>query len=491
MEGTPKRHAFRMWYRTGARRDGTLTAMQAQLLIEAGAYATWSPGVLTRSSVQAAGPYRCPNVLIEGAAVYTNHPAAGAMRGFGAPQVTFACETQLDRLAERLGMDPLDLRVRNAYGGGDRMPTQQVLGPTVEMQDTLRGVEAAYGRLSGEAERANRVEGAGPWRHGVGIASMWFGLGKTGRTNLSEAFVEMGKDNRVHVYSGVAEVGQGAATVLAQIAAQELGLPYDEIETTLGDTLLTPNADFTCASRQTHISGNAVRFAARDLREVLRRGAAQLLDVPPRALQQRDGGLVDPATGRSLSLAEAAEYCRHEGMPLRHKGEYDIVTAAISIETGEGQAYPFFSYGTQVALVKVHTGTGEVRVLKVAAAHDFGTVVNPLSVAGQMEGSIAMGVGYALTEEFVSGRMRRLRDCQLPTSLDVPEVEIVMVEVPEPTGPFGAKGAGESTMVPVAPAILNAVAAATGARIVDLPARPARVLDALRAVAAAGYSARL
>jgi CO/xanthine dehydrogenase Mo-binding subunit len=483
MEGTPKRHPFRMWYRTGARRDGTLVAMHAQLLIEAGAYATWSPGVLTRSSVQAPGPYRCPNVLIEGAAVYTNHPAAGAMRGFGAPQVTFACETQMDRLAERLGMDPWELRMRNAYRGGDVMPTRQVLGPTVEIEDTLRGVEQAYRNMREEAVSANRAGGAGPWRHGVGIASMWFGLGKTGRTNLSEAYVEMGKDNRVHVYSGVAEVGQGATTVLAQIAAEELGVPYEEVETTLGDTLLTPNADFTCASRQTHISGNAVRFASRDLGEVLRQGAARLLGVRPGALVQREGALLDPDTGRSLSLAEAAEFCRGEGLPLRHKGEYDIVTAAINLETGEGQAYPFFSYGTQVALVKVHTGTGEVRVLRVAAAHDFGTVVNPLSVAGQMEGSVVMGVGYALSEEYVSGSMRRLRDCRIPTSRDVPEVEVVMVEVPEPTGPFGAKGAGESTMVPVAPAILNAVADATGARVVDLPARPARVLEALRAVA--------
>lgn len=486
MEATPKRHAFRMWYRTGARRDGTLTLMQAQLLIEAGAYATWSPGVLTRSSVQAPGPYRCANVLIEGAAVYTNHPAAGAMRGFGAPQVTFACETQLDRLAERLGMDPLELRMRNGYRGGDRMPTQQVLGPTVEMLDTLRGVEPAYRRMRVEAARANREEAGGPWRHGVGLASMWFGLGKTGRTNLSEAFVELGKDHRVHVYSGVAEVGQGATTVLAQIAAQELGVPYEDVEATLGDTLLTPNADFTCASRQTHISGNAVRFAARDLRETLRLGAARLLDVPARTLVQHGATLTDPASGKSLSLAEVAQFCRDEGMPLRHKGEYDIVTAAIDLETGEGQAYPFFSYGTQVALVKTHTGTGEVRVLRVAAAHDFGIVVNPLSVAGQMEGSVCMGVGYALTEEFVSGRMRRLRDCRLPTSRDAPEVELVMVEVPEPTGPFGAKGAGESTMVPVAPAILNALADATGARIHDLPARPDRVLAALRQGEAVG-----
>lgn len=485
MEGTPKRHPFRMWYRTGARRDGTLTLMQAQLLIEAGAYATWSPGVLTRSSVQAAGPYRCPNVLIEGAAVYTNHQAAGAMRGFGAPQVTFACETQMDRLAERLGLDPLELRLRNGYRGGDTLPTRQVLGPTVELLDTLGGVAPAYRRMRAEAARANAAAEPGGWRHGVGIASMWFGLGKTGRSNLSEAFVEMGKDNRVHVYSGVAEVGQGATTVLAQIAAQELGIPYEDVEATLGDTLLTPNADFTCASRQTHISGNAVRFAARDLRQVLRRGASQLLGVAEASLVQRNGDLLDPDTGRTLSLAEAAEYCRGEGLPLWHKGEYDIVTAAIDLETGEGQAYPFFSYGTQVALVKVNTGTGEVRVLRVAAAHDFGVVVNPLSVAGQMEGSIVMGVGYALTEEFASGRMRRLRDCKLPTSRDVPEVEMVMVEVPEPTGPFGAKGAGESTMVPVAPAILNAVADATGARIHDLPARPARVLDALRAAGAA------
>jgi CO/xanthine dehydrogenase Mo-binding subunit len=310
---------------------------------------------------------------------------------------------------------------------------------------------------------------------------MWFGLGKTGRTNLSEAFVEMGKDNRVHIYSGVADVGQGAATVLAQIAAEELGLPYEEIEVTLGDTLLTPNADFTCASRQTHISGNAVRFAARDLRKVLRDGAARLLGVASPIVRQRNGSFVDPASGRSLGVGDVANYCRGEGMPLRHKGAYDIVTAAIDINTGEGQAYPFFSYGTQVALVRVHTGTGEVRVVRVAAAHDFGTVVNPLSVAGQMEGSVGMGIGYALSEEFVSGKTRRLRDCKLPTSLDMPEIEIVMVELPEPTGPFGAKGAGESTMVPVPPAIINAVANATGARVTDLPARPERVLAALAA----------
>jgi CO/xanthine dehydrogenase Mo-binding subunit len=481
MEGTSKRHAFRMWYRTGAKRDGTLTATHVQFLIEAGAYATWSPGVLTRASVQAAGPYRCPHVLIEAAAVYTNHPHAGAMRGFGAPQVTFACESQMDRLAERLGMDPWDLRMKNAYRGGDLTPTAQVLGPTVEIQETLQAVNGAYRRMRAEAEKANLIEASGPWRLGVGLASMWFGLGKTGRSNLAEAFVEMDKGGRIHIYSGVAEVGQGTATVLAQIAAEELGIPYDEVEVTVGDTLLTPNADFTCASRQTHISGNAVRFAARELRRILREGAARLLGVLPVAVVQRDGSFIDSGTGENVTFGEVADFCRSEGMPLRHKGAYDIVTAAIDIHTGQGQAYPFFSYGTQAALVKVHTGTGEVRVLRVAAAHDFGKVVNPLSVAGQMEGSICMGVGYALSEEFVSGKTRRLRDCKLPTSLDMPEVEILMVEVPEPTGPFGAKGAGESTMVPVAPAILNAVAAATGARVQDLPARPGRVLAAFGA----------
>jgi CO/xanthine dehydrogenase Mo-binding subunit/aerobic-type carbon monoxide dehydrogenase small subunit (CoxS/CutS family) len=479
MDGTSKRHAFRMWYRTGARRDGTLTAAHVKLLIEAGAYATWSPGVLTRSAVQAAGPYRCPHVLIEGAAVYTNQPHAGAFRGFGAPQVTFACETQMDKLAERLGMDPWELRWQNAYRGGDLTPTGQALGPTVEMQETLRAVQPAYRRLRAEADRANRENGSGEWRHGAGLASMWFGLGKTGRSNLAEAFVELGKDARVKVYSGAAEVGQGTATVLAQIAAEELGVPYEDVDITVGDTLLTPNADFTCASRQTHISGNAVRFAARDLREVLRRGAARLLDVPAESLEQRDGRLVSGATGEGLTLAEAGEFCRREGMPLRHTGAYDIVTAAINIHTGQGQAYPFFSYGTQAALVKVHAVTGEVRVLKVAAAHDFGTVVNPLSVAGQIEGSICMGLGFTLSEEFVSGKTKRLRDCQVPAAPDMPEVETVMVEVPEPTGPFGAKGAGESTMVPVAPAILNAVADATGARVADLPARPDRVRAAM------------
>ena len=479
MDGTSKRHAFRMWYRTGARRDGTLTAVQVKLLIEAGAYCTWSAGVLTRSAVQAAGPYRCDNVLIEGAVAYTNQPHAGAFRGFGAPQVTFASETQMDRLAGELGMDPWDLRLRNVYRGGDITPTREPLGPTVEMEETLRGAEPAYRRLRAEADRLNRAAGSDGWRHGVGLASMWFGLGKTGRSNLAEAFVELGKDARIKVYSGAAEVGQGTATVLAQIAAEELGISYEEVDITVADTLLTPNADFTCASRQTHISGNAVKFAARDLREVLRQGAARLLGAPPRQVQQRNGGFVNPATGEGLTLAEAGEFCRREGMPLRHTGAYDIVTAAINIHTGQGQAYPFFSYGTQAALVKVHTGTGEIRVLKMAAVHDFGKVVNPLSVAGQIEGSICMGLGFTLTEEFVSGKTKRLRDCKVPTAPDMPEVETIMVEVPEPTGPFGAKGAGESTMVPVAPAILNAVADATGARVVDLPARPERVLAAL------------
>jgi CO/xanthine dehydrogenase Mo-binding subunit len=343
--------------------------------------------------------------------------------------------------------------------------------------------------MQARAAEATAAE-EGPWRHGVGVASMWFGLGKTGRSNLAEAFVEMSKDNRVCVYSGVAEVGQGAATVLAQIAAEELGVDYDDIDITVGDTLLTPNADFTCASRQTHISGNAVRFAARDLGAVLRQGAARLLDVTPGQVRQQNGDLLDPATGKKFSLAEVADFCRNEGLPLRHKGAYDIVTAAIDIDTGRGQAYPFFSYGTQAALVRVNTETGEVRVLRVAAAHDFGLVVNPLSVTGQIEGSIAMGIGYALSEEFRSGKSRRLRDCKVPTSRDVPEIEIVMVETPEPTGPFGAKGAGESTMVPVVPAILNAVARATGARVFDLPAHPDRVLAALRATGHPAQRAR-
>lgn len=322
-------------------------------------------------------------------------------------------------------------------------------------------------------------------KRGIGIGCMYFGMGNTAKPNPSSAFVEVSDDGSAIVLCGAADIGQGAQTVLSQIAAEELGVLLDSITIFTADTGITPESGVTSASRQTYVSGNAVRLAAKNAKKMLIEEAAEMLNVNSHRLDTKEGKvyLLDHEDF-SVSIADVVLSCRAKGKVPVGTGYFNPGTVELDEETGRGVPYATYSYGTQIAEVEVDTETGEVNVLKITAAHDLGKAINPQSVEGQLEGACSMGLGYSLMEEIVTkeGIIQNptFHEYLIPTALDMPEFIPIIVEDPEPTGPFGAKGTGEPATVPVAAAILNAVADAVGARVKELPNTAERVLQYLK-----------
>lgn len=433
----PKRHATTIRLKIGATREGRLLAVEGTIWGDSGAYASLGESVMTRTATHLAGPYVVPHVKIDCYAAYTNNPPAGAMRGFGVPQACFAMESMMDRLAERLGLHPLELRRRNALKAGDITATGQLLRESVGLMETIDRVEAEVRRLGD----AVLVPSAPHKRRAWGFACAYknVGLG-SGLADSAGAQVELAPDGRVVVRIGAAEVGQGLVGIAAQIAAQELGVPYHRVQVVVGDTATTPDGGPTTASRQTFVTGNAVRLAARRL-------AARLRAAP------------EPGTSAMAGEGETVIYTPPPTVPLGQEGDKHFA----------------YGYATQAALVEVDTITGQVEVLKVIAAHDVGKAINPLAIVGQIEGGVVMGLGFALQEklELEQGITRNadLRRYRVPRIAQAPEVIPIIVEDPAAEGPYGAKGVGEITSIPTAPAITNAIYAATGVRIDELPAR--------------------
>jgi CO/xanthine dehydrogenase Mo-binding subunit len=310
---------------------------------------------------------------------------------------------------------------------------------------------------------------------------MWYGIGNTGVKNPASARVELAHNGRLILYTSAADIGQGSNTILSQIAASEMGVSIKDIERIRGDTSVTPDAGATSASRQTYISGNAVRLASAQLRKLTLERAAQFLQIPAEDLAIEDGYVRYKKNGKIVtSLKEVATRSFSEGNPLAAEGYFDPPTTSLDAETGRGSPYATYAFACQMADVKVDPETGEVEVLRVVAAHDVGKAVNPSNVEGQIAGGVAMGTGFALMEEFLPGQTLSMSEYLIPTILDTPAVMPIIVEDPEPTGPFGAKGVGEPALIPTAPAILNAIAQALGERIYELPASPLRVFETAR-----------
>jgi CO/xanthine dehydrogenase Mo-binding subunit len=473
---TSKRHALVMEMKTGAGKDGRLHAMKCRILCDTGAYGSYGIAVASRAAVHAAGPYQIEHVDTEALCVYTNNPVAGAMRGFGTPQTAFAHESQMDLLAEKLGMDPFEIRRRNALRVGSVTATGQKIEASVGIGECLDAVKRSYRK----ARSLMRSEAPSPFiRRGVGIGAMWYGIGNTGMQNPSTAQVEMNLDGTVTLYTGCADIGQGSMTVLGQIAAGTLGLAPDDIRMVVADTKLTTNAGATSASRQTYISGNAVRDAAAKLADVLLTEAVDIMKIPKDSLAVEGGFVVhktDP--DRRIPFSKPAARAHRKGIPLRWQGYFDPVTSPLDPDTGRGAPYATYAYACHVAEVTVDITTGEVTVDRVVAAHDVGRAIHPEGVVGQICGGVAMGVGFALMEEFTPGVTASMKDYHIPTGNDMPEVVPIIVESAEPTGPFGAKGVGEPALIPTAPAVLNALSDALGKRIYHLPANLERVLEA-------------
>lgn len=463
---TAKRHPLKMYYKSGADREGRLCAVEVKIIGDTGAYASYGLAVVSRSAVHATGPYEAPNVHIESIFAYTNNPYSGAMRGFGVPQIAFAHESQMDLIAQALGLDPLEIRKRNCLRVGSLTATGQELDASVGIGATLDAVADRYREFSAR-KRPSRSHK----RRGVGLASMMYGIGNTGIQNPSTAQVELTPEGKIKVFTGAADIGQGSSTVLMQIAAEILGQDIQDIDLVVADTLYTTSAGATSASRQTYISGNAVKDAAEKLRDILLTQASSILKVNRTQLALENGlarALPDPS--RTVSLKKIAEYSLKNGVPLKWQGFFDPPTTPLDPQTGQGVPYATYAFASHVVEVEVDTLTGEVEVLRVVAAHDVGKAINPENVRGQILGGVAMGVGFALMEEFVPNRTESLKDYHIPTFADMPVVEPLIVEDSEPTGPYGAKGVGEPALIPTAPAILNAIADALDVRIYELPA---------------------
>lgn len=475
---TRKRHPFTIHYTTGATRDGRLVAVKIQILADTGAYTASGPTVLLKSLIHAAGPYEIPNVLVENRFVYTNNPVCGSMRGLGVPQVAFAHESQMDILAEALRMDPFDIRLKNALKPGSITSTDQPLGESVGLVETIELVRE-------EITRRGTPPSTGTKKFGWGIASMIYGIGLAGRANPSGSRIEAEDDGGYTLYIGVGEGGQGSWTVLTQIAAEVLHCAAEEIRLVSGDTDRCPDSGVMAGSRVTYIIGRSVQLAAENLRELLRGSAASLMECDPAQMVFGKGGFVcqkDP--GNALSVAMIVKSMKEQGILPAGEGFFEPAMKALDPRTTLGHPMATYAFATQGALVSLDVGSGEVEVISVLACHDIGRAINPSNVEGQIEGSVSMGLGYALMEaiSLENGVIRNPKFSQyfIPTALDMPEITPRLVEYREPSGPFGAKGVGEPALIPTAPAIINALHAAAGIRVKDLPATPEALWKLMR-----------
>ncbi len=473
--GTGKRHPFRMKCITGADADGHLIALKMDLSADTGAFASYALAVATRAAVHGTGPYYIPHVDIDCRLAYTNNPWAGAMRGFGVPQAALAHEGQIDAIADKLGMDRLEIRVLNALRPGLSTATGHVLSGSVGIVECLERIRPVYEKWLAEVGTSSKTG------RGVGLGAMIYGIGNTSVSNPSTAQVEWTPDGRIILFTGAADIGQGSDTVLRQILAQRLDVQPERISLVRADTDLTTNAGATSASRQTYISGGAILEAASVLEEMVFDRFAELMEVDQLDLKMADGRIwVTGSPASSMAVEEIVQSLADQNVRALGNGRFDPTTSALDPETGQGVPYATYAFAAQTAVVNVDRLSGEVRVERVAAAHDVGRAINPQCVEGQICGGIMMGLGMALMEEFVPGKHANLENYHIPTMMDMPDIDpVIIVECPEETGPFGAKGVGEPALIPTAPTIASAVGQAVGKPMRHLPISLERVMEAL------------
>jgi CO/xanthine dehydrogenase Mo-binding subunit len=473
---TVKRHPSRIHLKSGISRNGRLLALQARMLFDTGPYSSYGMPLAMRAAIHITGPYEVENVDIESISVYTNNPVAGAMRGVAIVQTTFACESQMDVLAREVGLDPLEFRRINAMKPGSQTATGQKLTHSVGILKTLDAVQPAYV----EAVSWKAAGGPGRIKRGIGLGSMWYGIGNMAAKNPSHATIRVDEKGRISLCSGAADIGQGSTTIFCQITREILGVEPGLTQIVTADTHHTLDAGATSASRQTYISGNAVLDASRKMAADMLSEAARLLKHPKEELSLKESFVVDIRGKPLMSIPELAERMVETKGLLQWEGYFDPLTTELDPQTGQGTPFATYTFASHLAMVEVDTETGTIQVDKVVAAQDVGKAINPQSVRGQIQGGVGMGLGFALMEEFLPGQTLSMSEYHIPTSLDIPRIECIIVEDPEPTGPFGAKGMGEPTLAPTAPAILNAIADALGARIDELPANPEAVRAAIR-----------
>jgi len=509
---TAKRHPALINYRMGLKADGTITAIAIEAICDGGAYGMSTEGVMRKMAILGAGPYRAANVMLDTYGIYTNNTPSGAFRTFGAMQPQFATETMIDLAAERLGLDPFELRLKNGFKPGDTTHTQQTLN-SVSLPQVLEAAKTASGWESGPPNARGAVRGdlgragnrapctlgakldnsrrAGPLGkangkvRGRGMAASWYGIARTATKDRAGAWVEIDDGGTAKIVTGVTEIGEGILTVLAQVAAEEIGIRPEDVTIGDNDTARSPEAAHAGATRQTYMIANAVALACRNAREAFDAELAEHWGVEPNQIRAQRGRIWAEETNLSMSMAEAVHICKAQrGVVPVGSGSYTAHHTGLDPVDGSGSPWQAYVFGCQVAEVEVDTVTGEVQVLGIWAAHDVGRAINPRGVEGQIEGGVVQGLGQALMEEYSQTDGFATTDSFakyiLPTSLDVPEITSVIIEDIDPLSPLGAKGIGEPALLPTAPAIINAIYDAVGVRLTSLPATPEKVLAALR-----------
>jgi len=497
-----KRHPYIMKYKAGATKDGKLVALEAELISDAGGYIYLSPWILIYSTVTAAGPYDIEHVKIDTHSVLTNNTFASANRGFGGVQPCFAYESMLDELAKRLNLTPLEIRKQNYLHTGDAMVTGRILEHAVETEQTAEKALAALGEPSKPKVSAQKI--------GRGLASGMLSYGRMCFLHdTSRSYISIELDGTVTVRCGVQDLGGGQCSSLVQITAEILGVPMQEITIYFGDTALTPLAGTTTATRQLFMSGNATLKAAKGLRDNILKKAGEMLGIMPDRLELRDKRVyikkgpectinyigtrddikeslvcIDINKDQYIELVNVVKACAADGIPLFNLAQFNApARELIDFQTGQGQVFTDFTFGTHALEVAVDTETGKVDILKYISCYDVGQTINPLSAEGQLEGGAIYGLGQGMLEEVILEKgitqTPSLAEYLIPTALDVPEVETIMIESGGGVGPFGAKGVGEPACIPSSPAFANAVADAIGIRIYDLPVTPEKILKAL------------
>jgi len=496
MMGSGKSHSYVLKMKTGARKDGTITALQAEVVANGGGWISNKDGFpipgnqLTTVPAVLPGPYRIDNADVVLKEVCTNRPRSGPLRGTNMPDLAFAWDSQIEQIAERLGLDPLEVRIKNAIKQGDKRIDGKVLDEAVSAVATMEALRAPY---AAALARAKDEPPALPWKRGVGIGTVWkeFGGGRRVEADrgaggeyhgyplgLTRAAVEIDSDGRLRVLTGAVEKGQGITIALAQIAAETVDVPMGAMLPTVGgDSLVTPYPQATNGQRTTFMAGGAVMKAAELMRKALIEAAAEELGVEVESVKLERGIATAAGTDRRLGLAELAAALRSRGRRTKYESAY-------TFDKTEKSSGPLLSFAGQIVELDVNAESGEIRVQRVTFVADPGRVLNPLIFEGQVDGGVVMGLGYALSEEYVPGESFNFKTYGLPTIKQAPlQIDLIVVENPVSGAPLGIKGSAETTCVAGMPSVANAIANATGARLYELPARPGRVLAAMEAAA--------
>ncbi|AEW05677.1 Xanthine dehydrogenase [Sulfobacillus acidophilus DSM 10332] len=481
--GSRTRHKEIIYLKTGVKKDGTITARQATVILDNGAYTSYGPGVSLTQSMLGGAVYRIPHYQYDGYVVYTNTPIGGAFRGFGSPQFTFAAESQADMIAERLEMDPLTFRLKNLTEPGDKAISGPMLTTNGAREALTKAVDAIH-RTAGRTSAPGKLRGIG---YAVGTHFTSGKFHPEANADFCGATVKVNEDGSVTVLAGVVEMGTGCSTTLSQIAAEELGVDLEDVTILLSDSDATPPDLGTFGSRATTLGGNAVRQACQAVKATLSREAATQLDCDPNRIVFQDKAVFDASRPeRRILLADLVT-----GMMFRDGGgshvmasaHFDAPCSLPDPETGVGDFAMSYSFGCHAVEVEVDPDTGKITVVQVVAATDCGNVINPVGAEGQVEGGVMQGIGYALYEDikFAEGQPLNTRfgTYKIPTVMTVPPITAIWVETDDPRGVYGSKGLAEMGMVPTAPAIANAIYNATGVRITSLPITPEKILQGL------------